>query len=132
MPRKPLLLILLVLLVALLPSLSRAADPKPDAAKPDAAKPDAAKPDAPAPADAAPAKVETIDVGIYLNQITGVDLRNNTFSVDFWIWFRWKNSALKPMDSFEVISGKVTSKTNCTHSELPGEVHYAACRIAAR
>jgi len=130
MPRKSLLLILLVLFVSLFPSPGRAADPKP-AATPEAAKPEAAKAETAAPAEAAPAKVETIDVGVYLNQITGVDLRNNTFSVDFWIWFRWKNSALKPMDSFEVISGKVNSKTNCTHSELPGEVHYTACRIAA-
>ncbi len=126
---------LLVLLVPLFPAPGRAADPKPaatsDAAKSETAKPDAAKPETAAPAEAAPAKVETIDVGTYLNQITGVDLRNNTFSVDFWIWFRWKNSALKPMDSFEVINGKITSKTNCTHSDLPGEVHYAACRIAA-
>jgi|SRR6185369_6281737 len=131
MPRKFLLLILLVLLVSL-PSPGRAADPKPEAAaKPEAAKVDS-KEDSATPAEAPEAaKPETIDVGTYLNQITAVDLRNNTFSVDFWIWFRWKNKALKPMDSFEVISGKINSKTNCTKSELPGEINYAACRVSA-
>ena len=34
------------------------------------------------------AEPNRITVGIYVNQVSSLDLKANTFTVDFWIWFR--------------------------------------------
>ncbi len=84
----------------------------------------------PSRAQDAPA-VETIHVGTYLNQITGIDLKNNAFGVDFWIWFRWRDATLKPAETFEIIGGRILSRSTFIRKEFDGGVHYAACRVAA-
>ena len=37
-----------------------------------------------------------VTVGVFLNHISGIDLKNGQFVVDFYIWFRWEGDALKP------------------------------------
>lgn len=75
-----------------------------------------------------------VTVGVYVNQIRSVNLRENHFEVDFWIWFRWAKSArreINPLESFEVIGGDIESKASEVREDL-GEWNYAACRVVAK
>jgi hypothetical protein len=71
-------------------------------------------------------------VGIYLNQIRSVSLSENSFTVDFWLWFRWKKGGrdIDPLATFEVIGGDIDKKSSEVHEDL-GEWNYAACRVVA-
>lgn len=44
-------------------------------------------------------------VGVYVNNIREVNLKNNQYVVDLWLWFRWKGKEVNPPESFEVING---------------------------
>src|SRR4051794_7237507 len=53
-------------------------------------------------------------VGSYINKIQDLNFKENKYALDFFIWFRWKaEGALadyKPLESFEIINGKIESK----------------------
>lgn len=74
---------------------------------------------------------EPIQVGVYVTQISSIDLKGNQFNVDFWIWFRSKDRPQTPLDAFEIMDGRVTSKTNVIKKKLPDGYDYAAARIVA-
>jgi hypothetical protein len=102
------------------PSTTTATTPTTTASEPKA-------PDVSAPAEKGPVRVE---VGTYVNQILALDLKGNQFSVDFYIWFRWKGD-LKPFDTLDLANGRITSRTGVVKKDLDGGVHYASARILA-
>jgi hypothetical protein len=61
---------------------------------------DARSLDAPKKAAEAPQKVQ---VGFYLNRVVNLDLKQNTYWMDFYIWFRWKGK-IDPTESFEFMN----------------------------
>jgi hypothetical protein len=80
------------------------------------------------------AKPVEVAVGIYLNQVRELSLRDSQFVADFWIWFRWKKGeAVDPLASFEIVGGDIESRANEFREDLPGgEWSYATERIVAR
>jgi hypothetical protein len=91
----------------------------------------AAEPDSPEPVQVA--------VGIYLNQVRELSLRDSQFVVDFWIWFRWKKDAvvegevLDPLKAYEISGGDIESRSNEFREDLVGtEWSYATERVVAR
>ena len=82
-------------------------------------------------ARAVPAEVV---VGTYINKVQDLNFRENRYTLDFFIWFRWKaQGALadyKPLDSFEIINGRVDSKTSIVEKKI-GDMNYASARISA-
>jgi hypothetical protein len=80
---------------------------------------------------AAEAAAEPVSVGIYVTQVGSIDLKSNAFTVEFWIWFRGPHRATSPLDSFELIDGRVNSKTNVIKKTLPYGQDYAAVRVNA-
>jgi hypothetical protein len=67
----------------------------------------------PPPAPAAPATGPAkVTIGIYVNDITSVDLPRHTFAGDIYVWFRWSDPAfdptvdpaLDPVHSFELMN----------------------------
>ena len=83
---------------------------------------------------AAQAQPAEVIVGTYVNKIQDVSFRENRYTVDFYIWFRWKaQGALadyKPLESFEIINGRVDNKTSVVEKKI-GDVSYASARITA-
>ena len=71
-----------------------------------------------------------VTVGVFLNHISGIDLKNGQFVVDFYIWFRWEGDTLKPIDTFELANGRVTSKSGFVKKKL-GRENYSLCRVVA-
>ena len=59
------------------------------------------------------APLTEVTLGVFLNQMPTMSLRENKFVVDFYLWFRWKGSA-KPYNTFEIIGGKIDSKQQTT------------------
>jgi hypothetical protein len=77
-------------------------------------------------------KPDEVTVGVYVNQIHELSLKENFFVADFYVWFRWANEALKPYDTFSVIDGRIESKGEVVQKKLPGGASYAYLRIVAR
>jgi hypothetical protein len=73
-------------------------------------------------------------VGTYVNKVQDLSFRDNRYTVDFYIWFRWKaEGALtdyKPLESFEIMNGRVDGKTSVNEKKI-GDVSYATARITA-
>src|SRR5260221_7759900 len=72
----------------------------------------------------------TIVVGSYVNHVYGIDIKNNQYTVDFYVWFRWDGDDLKPLDSFEVAGGRIVSKTGVEKKKI-GAQNYTSARVIA-
>lgn len=81
--------------------------------------------------ESSPAAPEQVHVGVYVNQVPALRLKENEFVVDFWVWFRWKSDELDPMAHFELVNGRIDSQSEPYRSELPDGLHYAAARVTA-
>ena len=73
-------------------------------------------------------------VGSYVTKVQDVSFKDNKYAVDFYLWFRWKaEGALadyKPLDSFELVNGKIESKSSVVEKKI-GELNYASVRVSA-
>lgn len=96
------------------------------------AQPDAAPPEVP-PAEATTPSAggNDVTVGVYVNQIHEFSLKDNSFTVDFYVWFRWKNPELKPYETFSVVDGRIESKTEPALKDLPDGSKHAYARVVA-
>jgi len=45
-----------------------------------------------------------VTVGAYINDIQHLDLKSHSYSVDLYLWFRWKDKALDPPASMEFVN----------------------------
>jgi len=74
---------------------------------------------------------QKIVIGIYVNSITNVSLRENRFSADLYVWFRWTGkAAVDPLKNFDVANGKITARSSEVREEHK-DFHYASCRVTA-
>lgn len=76
------------------------------------------------------AKPVDVYVGVYINQVYDVSLKENKFSVDFYVWFRWLGDSVHPIESFEVVNGRIDSKEGVYEDVIKG-FNYASCRVNA-
>ncbi|HSO31219.1 MAG TPA: hypothetical protein VLT33_01850 [Labilithrix sp.] len=77
------------------------------------------------------AEPQRTTVGIYVNQVSSLDLKTNTFTVDFWLWFRSSGRTTAPLDSFEIIGARINARGNAVKKVLPDGQDYAAVRVNA-
>jgi len=49
--------------------------------------------------------------GAYVLRISHVSPKEGSADVDMWVWFRWKNSDLRPDLTFEIANGVITSRS---------------------
>jgi hypothetical protein len=73
---------------------------------------------------------DSVYVGMYVNRIYDVSLRDNKFSADFYLWFRWKDKELDPIKSFEIVGGEKTFQSEPYRSRH-GDTNYAFSRVTA-
>lgn len=78
-------------------------------------------------ADSIPTKV---DVGIYVNKFDQINLKDGKVDVDFYIWFRWNGSGIKPHESFDLVNGEILSREGLSESDVDGR-KYACLRVHA-
>lgn len=94
--------------------------------------PAAAAPTAGAPASttaSAEPKLTVVTIGMYVNQIPTMSVKENRFQADFYVWFRWAGD-LKPYETFELANGRIENR-QLVLKELKGGEHYAVLRCNA-
>jgi hypothetical protein len=78
-----------------------------------------------------PDNATRVTIGVYVNRIFEVSLKENKLSVDFYIWFRWKGDELKPHETFEVVNGKIEDKEVIGEVKKVGGENYISARVTA-
>ena len=77
-----------------------------------------------------PAEPAKVAVGIYAVRMTSLDITQNQFSLDFYVWFRWADDQLKPYETFELVNGRIDSRQLDCLRRI-GQVNYACVRVQA-
>lgn len=84
----------------------------------------------PMPSYAANKAPTVVDVGIFLNNVPSVMLKERKFQVDFNLWFRWTGDAVNPTESFEVVGGHIDLKEELAKKKV-GNVNYGLYKVVA-
>ena len=71
-----------------------------------------------------------VDVGVFVNRVYNLSLRDGNYNVDFYIWFRWKGDNVNPIETFEISNGKIENKTIVESKKVKGE-NYTCARVNA-
>ena len=69
-----------------------------------------------------------VELGVYVNRLNDVSLKDGKIAVDIYVWFRWRDKDLKPHEAFDLVNGEVTSKSGLMEADLDG-VKYASLRV---
>lgn len=71
-----------------------------------------------------------VAVGAYILRLSNVSPQAGSFDVDMWLWFRWKGADLRPDQTFEIVNGVISSRSDA-QVEDDGGVNYATVRVQA-
>ena len=85
------------------------------------------------PTSALPAGANPLSVkaGIYIDRIVELSVREASWTVDFYVWFRWSGKGADPGETFQIVDGSIESKVKA--DELTnGEDHYSLYRVNAK
>jgi hypothetical protein len=66
-----------------------------------------------------PAVIEQVHVGLYINDIYELDLKKGTYTVDFYVWLRWRGD-IDPTN-IEFLNGSLDVKEHPDNREAGGE-----------
>jgi hypothetical protein len=86
--------------------------------------------DTAAPAEEAPAGKDTVKVGIYITSIYSLGFAENDFGIDYWVWYIYKDSTLRPLETTEIVNSESVSRDFAT-TELKGNVYWATHKCSA-
>jgi hypothetical protein len=79
--------------------------------------------------DGAPSAAGTnaaeVRVGVYVDRISALSVKETGWSVDFYIWFLWKHPELNPGETFQIIEGDIESREKNTEHTMPDGTRYA-------
>jgi len=72
-----------------------------------------------------------VRVGLYVDRIVEISVKDTGWTADFYIWFNWANDAINPGENFQVVEGSIESKEKLEET-VEGGNHYALYRVTAR
>lgn len=72
-----------------------------------------------------------VKVGVYMDRIPSLSIRDSQWTADFYIWFNWTDDSLRPGDTFQVVNGEILSRNKLEEKTVNG-MHYALYRVVAR
>lgn len=65
-----------------------------------------------------------VSVGTFVGNIPSLSIKDSSFKMYLWIWFRWNgDDALDPMNHFRIYKGSY-DKLDVVKDEVVGEEHY--------
>ena len=84
--------------------------------------------------DSSPDKVI---VGAYVNDTQSLNLREHSYSMDIYVWFRWRDPSIDPTDTVEVVNpnelwGHVSNLQYDEPLQLPSGELYQVLRVQGR
>ena len=71
-----------------------------------------------------------VQAGAYILRISNVSPQNGSFDVDMWLWFRWSGADVRPDQTFELVNGVISSRSD-TQLEDDQGVNYSTVRVQA-
>jgi hypothetical protein len=71
-----------------------------------------------------------VAVGAYILRLSNVSPQNGSFDVDMWLWFRWKGTDVRPDQTFEIVNGVISSRSEAQVVD-DGGVNYSTVRVQA-
>lgn len=72
-----------------------------------------------------------VQAGIYVDRVVELSVKDVGWTVDFYLWFRWKGDAVDPGGNFQIVDGWIESKEKA-EEYTNGDEHYALYRVVAR
>ncbi len=73
----------------------------------------------------------TVAVGVRLNGMEAISLRESSWTADFDIWFRWTGDEVNPGEHFRIVNGNVDFRER-EASFVEGSAHYERYGVKAR
>lgn len=95
---------------------------------PDGDEPGVTAADRSLPAGATPIRVTA---GMYVDRVAELSVKDGNWTVDFFLWFRWRGDALKSCEEFQVVDGSVEKKDKEEDATVSAE-RYQRFRVAAK
>lgn len=83
------------------------------------------------PPTAPPAGANPVRAGIYIDRIIDLSVKDASWTVDFYLWFRWKGTAVDPGEKFQIVDGSIESKEKADE-HTSGDERYVLYRVVAR
>lgn len=85
----------------------------------------------------APVEVERVTVGVYVNDVQALNLREHSYAMDVYLWFRWRDPDLNPAETVEMVNpnelwGHVADTLYDEPIELPSGERYQVLRVQGR
>jgi hypothetical protein len=71
-----------------------------------------------------------VTVGFYVDRISSLSVKEVSWTVDFYIWFRWTGDSIQPGNNFHVVDGWIESNVK-EKMEVNGDEHYERYRVIA-
>lgn len=76
-------------------------------------------------------------VGAYINDVQALDLREHSYAVDVYLWFRWQDEELAPVETVEMVNpnelwGHLTDALYDEPVRLPSGELYQVLRVQGR
>jgi len=70
-------------------------------------------------------------VGLYVDRIIEISVKDTGWTTDFYIWFTWNDDKINPGENFQIMDGTIESKEKLKETNENG-IHYALYRVTAR
>lgn len=68
-------------------------------------------------------KPDTVRVGIYITSIHNIDFREKEYTINFWLWMKYRNPAFNFVDNLEVPQAKTVEKSFSTIDSSGEEIY---------
>src|SRR5687768_17927085 len=68
-------------------------------------------------------KTDTVNVGIYITSIHDIDFKQKEYTINFWLWLKYKNKSFDFFQNLEVPQAKTVSKSYVTIDTTGGRVY---------
>lgn len=76
------------------------------------------------------AQADTVKIGVFVNDIYDINLSEKSFSTEFWVWFNYRDSLLKPITTLEMPNAKDLS-SSLDFFEIKDGICWASKKIHA-
>ncbi len=83
------------------------------------------------PPTTVPVGANPVRAGIYVDRITDLSVKEASWTVDFYLWFRWKGTGVDPGEKLQIVSGSIESKEK-VEDHTSGDERYVLYRVVAR
>ncbi|MGI8837026.1 MAG: hypothetical protein ACR2H4_10365 [Pyrinomonadaceae bacterium] len=83
------------------------------------------------PPTTVPVGANPVRAGIYVDRIIDLSVKEASWTVDFYLWFRWNGTGPDPGEKLQIVGGSIESKEKA-EDHTSGDERYVLYRVVAR